>query len=137
MGHHKGGNLYGISWLDAMVLPVYDFIDNTWGHNVPAWRWGHHVLHHMHTNDAKFDNDAPGAHPILRIFGNQKRLPFHRAQSVYWLLVLPFTTFQYPFESLFVYGGSLMSFVLYWLVLWVIPCYFHGMAGLCAAAVAQ
>jgi len=54
------------------------------------WRYHHQVSHHIHCNDAAFDEDVFSAFPLLRFDARLPRLPIHRWQHVYMWALFPF-----------------------------------------------
>eukprot|EP00930_Biecheleria_cincta_P073420 TRINITY_DN60710_c0_g1_i1.p1 TRINITY_DN60710_c0_g1~~TRINITY_DN60710_c0_g1_i1.p1 ORF type:complete len:420 (-),score=52.30 TRINITY_DN60710_c0_g1_i1:266-1525(-) len=134
--HHKGGNLYGIPWLDSLTAQIYDLVDKTWGYYPQAWWQNHHLKHHMHTNENECDPDMPAMYPMIRMFESQERYWFHMAQSFYWPFLLLFSVARFPIQNLLVHGGRVAYFLLWVVLMWVIPC-LHGTAGLGAALVVQ
>jgi fatty acid desaturase len=135
--HHKGGKLYGVRWLDTVLLPFYGFVENTWGYNVAAWCINHHMRHHMHTNDDECDPDVPAAYPAIRNFDKQDRHSFHAFQSIYICAWMAFSTIRFPFQNLFDYNGPKAFFAMWVVLMWAVPAYLHGMAGLTWSVLTQ
>ncbi|CAE7549330.1 Fad4 [Symbiodinium sp. CCMP2456] len=133
--HHNGGKLYDIPWLDRLTAPLYEVVDNIWGYHPAAWRKNHHVYHHMNTN-ANCDPDLPAMYPLIRLFQSQERRWFHVAQTFYWPLLLPFSVTRFPLQNVFVHGGPWGYFVLWIVLMWVLPC-LHGLPGLRATLLVQ
>jgi len=133
--HHKGKKLYGIPWLDKLTAPIYEVVDNTWGYYPPAWWKNHHESHHMNTN-SNCDPDMPAMYPLIRLFEGQEKYWFHVAQTFYWPLLLPFSITRFPLQNVFVHGGSWGYFVLWMVLMWILPC-MHGLNGLTASLISQ
>mmetsp|Transcript_52893 Transcript_52893/g.163675 ORF Transcript_52893/g.163675 Transcript_52893/m.163675 type:complete len:411 (+) Transcript_52893:65-1297(+) len=128
--HHKGGNLYSSARLNTVLNPIYNFIDCTWGYHPLAWRQNHHVNHHMHTNNDGADPDLPASYPIIRLFEAQERRWFHKFQTLYWPLLLPFSVVRFPVSNLLEHGGHPLYFVIWVILMWITPIVLHGAAGL-------
>jgi linoleoyl-CoA desaturase len=126
--HHKGGVQYGISWLDALTSPLYDFIEGVWGIYPPVWRDHHQGSHHLFTNVVD-DYDVESPFPVFRLHPDQPKKWFHKYQSIYAPFVFSFTTFSYPFFNI-IYGCPRGYTVAWLLINGVIPGWAHGWAGI-------
>lgn len=134
--HHKGGKLYGIPLLDSLTQPLYDVLEKTFGYVPQAWVQNHHLKHHMHTNENDYDPDMPAMYPLIRLFEQQERHWFHIAQTFYWPFLLIFSVSRFPIQNLLIHGGKMQHFLLWIVLMWVVPCW-HGLGGLGASLLVQ
>lgn len=135
--HHKGGRIYKIDSLDAIFGYVYDFVDNVWGYTPAAWCVNHHVRHHVYTNEVDMDPDMPGSFPVVRTCNSQPLKWFHKFQTFYWPLPLPFVIMGLPAWNLLVNGGKAIAFAAWFFIMAVLPFSLHGVRGLALSAFLQ
>jgi len=91
----------------------------------------------MHTNEDHEDPDMPATYPLVRSFSRQEKLWFHKLQTFYWPLLLPFSVSRYPLQNLLIYGGPVGYFLVWILIMWVIPAGTHGATGLAYSVIIQ
>mmetsp|Transcript_52117 Transcript_52117/g.121222 ORF Transcript_52117/g.121222 Transcript_52117/m.121222 type:complete len:398 (+) Transcript_52117:48-1241(+) len=135
--HHKGGKLFGIPCLDNSLNVVYDFVDNIWGYYPRAWHWNHQVKHHVYTNELDADPDMPGSYPVLRANDAQPLQWFHKFQSFYFPLLLPFSVIALPIYNVVHNGGRTSCLLIWAFIMFVLPTWLHGSLGLIHSIAAQ
>ncbi|CAK0812789.1 unnamed protein product [Prorocentrum cordatum] len=126
--HHLGGRLFKHDLLDDMFDPLYTFLDYVYGYRPPAWHINHHTRHHIHTNTDK-DPDVPGSYPGMRASEDQPLQWFHKYQTFYVPLALPFVIPMLPFYNVLASGGSIAA-LMAWLGTWWAMFYLHGWYGI-------
>jgi linoleoyl-CoA desaturase len=123
--HHQGGEIYQSKLLQRLT-PLYEFIDATWGYYPYAWQFNHHVKHHVYTNDKDEDSDVPSMWPMVRACHDQPKLWFHKMQTFYWPLLMPFAAVNFPLNNIFAHGGSMFHFASWIAIMFVFPPLIHG-----------
>jgi fatty acid desaturase len=124
--HHQGGQLYRNETLHRLTTPLYNFIDAVWGYTPYAWQFQHHVRHHVYTNDADTDSDVPSMWPLVRSCHDQPMRWWHKAQTFYWPVLMPFTAVNFPVNNILTHGGSAFHFASWIAIMFVIPVVSHG-----------
>jgi len=81
---------HGAMTNSAALNNVLGMTDDLIGGSSLMWRYHHQVSHHIHCNDAAFDEDVFSAFPLLRFDARLPRLPIHRWQHVYMWALFPF-----------------------------------------------
>jgi fatty acid desaturase len=135
--HHQGGEIYENKLLRRFTTPLYEFIDSTWGYYPRAWHLNHHVKHHVFTNDKDTDTDVPSMWPMVRSCHDQPKLWFHKMQSFYFPLLVPFAAVNFPLNNFIKHGGSTFHFTSWIVIMFVLPVLIHGWPGLVYALLTE
>ena len=128
MRNHKGGNLYGIKFLDNLLNPIYDFAESTWAIRPQAWIDNHNGSHHVYTNSCSEDHDVWNPHPLLRLHPRQPYHWVHSLQSIYAPFLFLATTSSYPFDNMLKHGGGVVPFLVWVAASFCVPA-FSGWSG--------
>lgn len=124
--HHQGGRLYTNDLLHRLTFALYEFVDATWAYLPSAWAVNHHIKHHVFTNDDGVDTDVPAMYPFVRSCDDQPRLWFHKFQTFYFVLLVPFAGIQFPVNNILVHGGKVLHCLAFIGIMFVTPCLLHG-----------
>lgn len=81
---------HGAMTPSAALNNALGMTDDLIGGSSLMWRYHHQVSHHIHCNDAGFDEDVFSAFPLLRFDARLPRLPAHKFQHIYMWALFPF-----------------------------------------------
>mmetsp|Transcript_20785 Transcript_20785/g.67372 ORF Transcript_20785/g.67372 Transcript_20785/m.67372 type:complete len:176 (-) Transcript_20785:368-895(-) len=63
------------------------------------------------------------------MFHEQEELWYHKFQTFYWPLLLPFSVARYPISNYFEHGGPPVFFRLWLVLMFILPAALHGVEG--------
>mmetsp|Transcript_2335 Transcript_2335/g.6501 ORF Transcript_2335/g.6501 Transcript_2335/m.6501 type:complete len:402 (+) Transcript_2335:83-1288(+) len=129
MRHHKGGNLYGIPWLNKLTEPFYDFMECCWAIKPQAWIDNHQASHHLYTNFVD-DHDVENPFPFIRTHPEQPKKFYHKLQPLYTPFLFCANGLAFPMNNFFKYNGSLFHLISWFCCTFALPIYLHGWSAL-------